>query len=144
MLVNIHGLQTHFINTTHQWFQGLFEKHYFNEPRVTMRQPSTSSQISTRFLKPPDNMWHQPIAVEIRPHRYQLSDPNPISNIIKRYFGIHIKPIDRPMDMKSCPKWVDILVRIPRGYKTPDFSTFSMENHKSTMKHIWRFNPQCG
>lgn len=73
-----------------------------------------------------------------------MFDLDLIVDTIDRYFGIQLKPIDRPMYKKSYLEWVDILVPLPREYKTFEFSTFFREDGKSTMKHIERFTLQCG
>ena len=66
-----------------------------------------------------------------------------ITQAIRHYFGVQLRPLDRPIYRKSYPEWVD-RVPLPRGYKILDFSTFSRDNGKSTMEHVSRFVAQCG
>lgn len=33
-------------------------------------------------------------------------------------------------------KWVEKMISLPKGYKTPNFTTFFGKDDKSTLKHI--------
>lgn len=46
--------------------------------------------------------------------------------------------------MKPYAEWVDRVVTLPRGFKTPDFANFFGEDGKSTTEHIGRFTALCG
>ena len=72
----------------------------------------------------------------------QLVDPNMIAEVMKRHFGIQLRPLERAVYRKPYPDWVD-RVQFPRSFRTPDFTTFSGEDSKSTMEHISRFVAQC-
>ena len=66
-----------------------------------------------------------------------------IAKAIRQHFGIQLRPFDRLVYRKP---YLDLVDRIPllRGNKTPDFSTFSGKDVKSTMEHMNRFMAQCG
>ena len=70
-----------------------------------------------------------------------LIDPNMITEAIKQHFGVQLRPLDRLVYRKLYPDWVD-RIPLPRGYKTPDFSTFSGEDGKFLMEHISHFIAQ--
>ena len=36
------------------------------------------------------------------------------------------------------------MMPLPRGYKVPDFITFSRDDDQSTMEHVSQFMAQCG
>lgn len=55
-------------------------------------------------------------------------DPNLITNTIKKLLGVQLIPLNRPVYRKTYPEWVDILVPLPRGFKTPYFVTFSRDD----------------
>ena len=86
----------------------------------------------------------QPNPQDNRQGTSQLIDPDTIASTIKKYFRIQLKPLDRPVYRKPNPEWVDQMIPLPRGFKTPDFTIFSGEDGKSTMEHIGRFTAQCG
>ena len=59
---------------------------------------------------------------------------------MRKYFGIQLKPMETPMYKKPYQEWVDhMMMPLPKGYKTLDFSTFSGEDNKSTMECIRQF-----
>ena len=66
-----------------------------------------------------------------------------INEAIRHHFGVQLRPLDKPIYRKSYPDWVDE-IPLPRGYKTPDLSTFSGEDGKSTMEHVRCFMAQYG
>ena len=75
------------------------------------------------------------VQVDMEENGQPLIDPNMIAEVIRRYFGVQLRPLDRLVYRKPYPNQVD-RVPLPRGYKTLDFSTFSDENGKSTMEHV--------
>lgn len=68
----------------------------------------------------------------------KLLDSNRIGNTIKKYFEIQMKFTDKHMYTKLYLDWVDRLMPLCRGYKTPDFTTFFCEDDKSTINYIER------
>jgi len=71
-----------------------------------------------------------------------LIDAELLAKTMRKYFGIQLKPMVRPMYKKSYPKWVDYMITFLKRYKAPYFSTFSSEDDKSTMEHIGQFTAQ--
>lgn len=55
-----------------------------------------------------------------------------IANTIKKFIGVKLKPLHRPVYRNPYPEWVDRLVPLPIGFKTPDFATFSGDDGKLT------------
>ena len=69
----------------------------------------------------------------------QLIDLEVIAETMRKYFGIHLKPMEGPRYRKPYPEWVDKMVHFHKGYKMLDFTTFSGENGKSTLEHVAQF-----
>ena len=80
--------------------------------------------------------------VELKGAVPQLIDPNMITEAMRRHFRVQLRPLERPVYRKPYPDWVD-KVQFPKGFRTPDFTTFSREDDKSTMEHVSRFIAQC-
>lgn len=74
----------------------------------------------------------------------QQYEHNLINNIIKRCFRLQLKTKENHMYKKPCPKWVNRLILLLKGYKDLYFATFFRENDKSTMPYIGRFTSYCG
>jgi hypothetical protein len=73
-------------------------------------------------------------------------DPNNLTNqlptIMRESFGIEPKGRGR-MYQKPYFDYYDQLP-YPRGYRVPEFSKFSGEDGKSTLKYVSQFILQCG
>ena len=59
-----------------------------------------------------------------------------IAEVIRKHFGIQLKLIGMPIYKKSYLEWVDKMMPLPKGYKVPNFTTFSRDDDKSTMEHV--------
>ena len=65
-----------------------------------------------------------------------LTDPNTVAKIIKRHFGIQLRPLDRPIYRKLYKKWVDKMIPLLKRFETPNLTIFSMKDRKSTMEQF--------
>ena len=79
--------------------------------------------------------------VKLRGAIPQLIDLNMIAETMRRYFGVQLRPLVRPVYRKSYLQWVDG-VQFPSDFRSPDFTIFSGEDGKSIMEHI-SFISQC-
>ena len=62
---------------------------------------------------------------------------------IHKKCGPIVRKIGRLVYRRSYPAYID-QVKIPQGYKVPNFTLFSGEGEQSTLEHISRFVVQCG
>ena len=69
----------------------------------------------------------------------QLIDLYMIVEVIKKYFGVQLKPIERLIYKKPYLDWIDKMMPLPKDYKVPDFTTFSRDHNKFAMEHISQF-----
>ena len=79
------------------------------------------------------------MTTKTKPILAQLIDPNMIAKVIRKHFGVQLKPIDRLTYGKPYPKWVDYMMSLSKGYKVLTFTTFLGNDDKSTMKHVSQF-----
>ncbi|XP_059627576.1 uncharacterized protein LOC132270413 [Cornus florida] len=90
-------------------------------------QPPVFNQVPPILNQPPQVMLD----------RRQLAD------LLTEEYGLELRGAGRPIYRTPYPEVVD-QVEFPRGYKVPDFVTFSEEGNQSTVEHIGRFTVQCG
>ena len=74
----------------------------------------------------------------------QLIDPNMIAEAMRRYFGVQLRPLEKPVYRKLYPDWIEKIMPLPREFKVLNFSIFSGEGETSTVEHICQFTAQCG
>ena len=78
-----------------------------------------------------------PVQVDQQANSQPLMDGNMIAKAIRQYFGVQLRPLDRPV-RKPYSNWVN-RIPLPKDYKTLHFFTFSDENGKSTVENVSRF-----
>ncbi|CAI0472852.1 unnamed protein product [Linum tenue] len=75
-------------------------------------------------------------------------DPNTlrdqVAQLLAEQFGMGVRPTMPPVYRKPYPEWVDRLYPFPRGFRVPEFATFTGTGDQSTVEHIGRFTVQCG
>ncbi|CAL1381118.1 unnamed protein product [Linum trigynum] len=75
-------------------------------------------------------------------------DPNTlrdqVAQLLAEQFGMGVRPTMPPVYRKLYPEWVDRLYPFPRGFRVPEFVTFTGTGDQSTVEHIGRFTVQCG
>ncbi|CAI0374579.1 unnamed protein product [Linum tenue] len=75
-------------------------------------------------------------------------DPNTlrdqVAQLIAEQFGMGVRPTMPPVYRKPYPEWVDRLYPFPRGFRVPEFATFTGTGDQSTVEHIGRVTVQCG
>ncbi|CAL1389698.1 unnamed protein product [Linum trigynum] len=67
-----------------------------------------------------------------------------VAQMLTDQFGLGIRPAMPPVYRKPYPDWVDRYYPFPRGFRVPDFITFSGTGDQSTVEHVGRFTVQCG
>lgn len=84
------------------------------------------------------------MAMENMPAIPHLIDPNMIAETIRMYFGIQLRPLDRPVYLKPYPEWVDRMMSLLKRFKSADCTTFSSKDGKSTIEHIGQYQLSVG
>ncbi|XP_059663659.1 uncharacterized protein LOC132309360 [Cornus florida] len=72
-----------------------------------------------------------------------MLDRGQLADLLTQEYGMELRGTGRPIYRTPYPEVVD-QVEFPKGYKVPDFVTFSGEGNQSTVEHIGRFTIQCG
>ncbi|XP_059625911.1 uncharacterized protein LOC132268978 [Cornus florida] len=72
-----------------------------------------------------------------------MLDRGQLANLLAQEYGLELRGADQPIYRTLYPEVIN-QVEFPKGYKVPDFVTFSGEGNQSTVEHIGRFTVQCG
>ncbi|CAN0916162.1 hypothetical protein LINGRAHAP2_LOCUS29563 [Linum grandiflorum] len=67
-----------------------------------------------------------------------------VAQLLNEQFGLGVRTTMPPVYRKPYPEWVDRHYPFPRGFRVPDFATFTGIGDQSTVEHIGRFTVQCG
>ncbi|CAN0925458.1 hypothetical protein LINGRAHAP2_LOCUS34772 [Linum grandiflorum] len=67
-----------------------------------------------------------------------------VAQLLNEQFGLGVRTTMPPVYRKPYPEWVDRHYPFPRGFRVPDFATFTGMGDQSTVEHIGRFTVQCG
>lgn len=71
-------------------------------------------------------------------------DPDILADMLRDQFGLNVRPTGRMAYQKPYPEAITRDHPLPRGFRVPDFATFSGEDDSSTIEHIGRFTAQLG
>ncbi|XP_059624662.1 uncharacterized protein LOC132267524 [Cornus florida] len=127
-------------------------------PVVTLQPGATSSQPvhtlltwAESYLQPTLAGSNQPPVVGSQPQVPPILNQPPqvmldrrqLADLLTEEYGLELRGAGRPIYRTPYLEVVD-QVEFPRGYKVPDFITFSGEGNQSTVEHIGRFTVQCG
>ncbi|CAN0838175.1 hypothetical protein LINGRAHAP2_LOCUS2015 [Linum grandiflorum] len=67
-----------------------------------------------------------------------------VAQLLNEQLGLGVRTTMPPVYRKPYPEWVDRHYPFPRGFRVPDFATFTGMGDQSTVEHIGRFTVQCG
>ncbi|CAL1390186.1 unnamed protein product [Linum trigynum] len=67
-----------------------------------------------------------------------------VAQLLTEQFGMGVRPAMPPVYRKPYPEWVDRLYPFPRGFRVPEFATFTGTGDQSTVEHVGCFTVQCG
>ncbi|CAN0862284.1 hypothetical protein LINGRAHAP2_LOCUS8431 [Linum grandiflorum] len=67
-----------------------------------------------------------------------------VAQLLNEQFGLGVRTTMPPVYRKPYPEWVDRHYPFPRGFRVPDFATFTGMGDQSTVEHTGRFTVQCG
>ncbi|CAN0859024.1 hypothetical protein LINGRAHAP2_LOCUS7546 [Linum grandiflorum] len=67
-----------------------------------------------------------------------------VAQLLTEQLGMRVRPTIPPVYRKPYPEWVDRHHPFPRGFRVPEFATFTGMGDQSTVEHVGRFTVQCG
>ncbi|CAN0858222.1 hypothetical protein LINGRAHAP2_LOCUS7138 [Linum grandiflorum] len=67
-----------------------------------------------------------------------------VAQLLTEQLGMGVRPTIPPVYRKPYPEWVDRHHPFPRGFRVPEFATFTGMGDQSTVEHVGRFTVQCG
>ncbi|CAN1836506.1 hypothetical protein LINPERHAP1_LOCUS34796 [Linum perenne] len=67
-----------------------------------------------------------------------------VAQLLNEHLGLGGRPTMPPVYRKPYPEWVDRHHPFPRGFRVPEFTTFTGTGDQSTVEHVGRFTVQCG
>ncbi|CAN0829178.1 hypothetical protein LINGRAHAP2_LOCUS1064 [Linum grandiflorum] len=67
-----------------------------------------------------------------------------VAQLLTEQLGMGVRPTIPPVYRKPYPEWVDKHHPFPRGFRVPEFATFTGMGDQSTVEHVGRFTVQCG